>query len=1443
MVRAAGVAMLLGVVLLVSACGTGGGRTRSGDGGLDLPLPEPEPRLATRSGPGLGNLTYDSEELFTAIARIDTSNDIPAQASLKPFGTNVATMVDGWFFTIFAPDSGNGPGGLLFYDVSDPRHPRLENRLYEPHGRTGELREAHSIGLGVVEGRIYAAIQSRLGVQLWDVTDVRNPRMASFLRLPAVNGGDYTFVAWQLFWQGRYLYVAGSNLGLFIVDVGDPAHPVLADRGAGRPNPVPVGELGGFRVGPVFAVGNLLVLTSMDVAFGYATLDISDPLNPELLDYVNRDLTHYYATSFNGNRIVASVRGAGARMAIHSTSDPTAISLVNDALVIDEQLYNATQDEFVIQGCQEEIVKVDVSNPAQYRIVGRGSLHVEHADHGQVTPIGNLVYVGNDHGTGSGWMVHDLAPDTRPPKVTMVSPPDGATGQAVTSRVGLTLSDAAELASVNDTTFVVRPVGGAPLAGRYTVHNTLVNFQPDEPLAPSTRYEVIVRAGGIADWAGNLVDEEVQTHFDTEAASAAPATGVAGLMGRWRLDEPAGEVIARDFSGHAANGALLGDARLGGGALSLDGEGDTVRIDGTGLAFDGDLSVALWLRTTSTSTRGADAPEEWWRGEWLVDRHRGPGGRGWAITNHFGKATFYVNRDDEALESTTRIDDGEWHHVAVTRRAADGARRLYVDGRLEREAASGSTDTIFTRPSLYLGSSSGVSQFARGEMRDVRVYARVLAPKDVSRVMEGRAEPGEPLALTVADRSSSVAGGEARFTVEVSGATKPRVSWDFGDGSPATEPLASAEATHTFAAPGHYEVVVTVTDGGREERSTFAHTVHRALPPAAPTTSSTVAYDSRRERVWVVNPDQDTVTAITASGHPAVAFEVPVARHPRTLAVAGDGSVWVACQDDDRVVILDGEHGAVRASVALPRGSQPFAIAADPAGATLYVTLFATGEMVAIDARSHEIRWRSAVGPKPRGLAVTPDGSRLFVSRFVSPADRGEIRSVVAADGTVEEVIELAADTTTVDAEDRGRGVPNYVGAPVISPDAAELWVPSKQDNVFRGLARDGKPLEHDKTTRAVTSRIDLIRGHEVAGGRIDFNDRAMPSAVAFTPLGDYAFVAMQGSSTVEIRDAYTGAAVGAVDKVGKAPQGLVLSPDGSRLFVQGFTSRTVTVHDTAGVLAGRELAPPLIAALPTVAAERLSVQVLRGKQLFYEARDPRISRDGYISCAGCHVDGDDDGRVWDFTDRGEGLRNTIALVGRAGTAHGPVHWTANFDEIQDFENDIRNAFGGAGLMSDGDFHAGTRAQSLGDPKAGLSADLDALAAYVASLDTFPLSPYRAADGSLTADARAGEAIFQRLGCPTCHVPPRFTDSGAGELHDVGTLTPDSGSRLGGPLTGLDTPTLRGIWDTAPYLHDGSAPTLRDVFVARNREGKHGDVASLSDAELVQLERYLLELE
>jgi hypothetical protein len=239
------------------------------------------------------------------------------------------------------------------------------------------------------------------------------------------------------------------------------------------------------------------------------------------------------------------------------------------------------------------------------------------------------------------------------------------------------------------------------------------------------------------------------------------------------------------------------------------------------------------------------------------------------------------------------------------------------------------------------------------------------------------------------------------------------------------------------------------------------------------------------------------------------------------------------------------------------------------------------------------------------------------------------------------------------------------------------------------------------------------------------------------------------------------------------------------------------------------------------------------------------MANEGYLTCISCHLDGDSDGRVWDFTDRGEGLRNTTSLQGRRGTGQGRVHWSANFDEIQDFEHDIRNAFGGTGLMNDADFNSGTRNLPLGDSKAGLSASLDALAAYVSSLDKFPKSPLRQSNGVASVPAQNGRQHFEALQCFSCHAGPDFTDSTSGLLHDIGTIKPGSGNRLGGPLNGIDTPTLRGLAATAPYLHDGAAVNLAAVFDFTNAPSgsAHSSYRTLASGQQQELLAFLKELD
>lgn len=713
---------------------------------------------------------------------------------------------------------------------------------------------------------------------------------------------------------------------------------------------------------------------------------------------------------------------------------------------------------------------------------------------------------------------------------------------------------------------------------------------------------------------------------------------------------------------------------------------------------------------------------------------------------------------------------------------------------------------------------------------------------------------GAALAIEPVVAPPVVSDGAAGFSVSSNGAAGTRYRWTFGDGTPQTGYSTDTTASHAYAAPGLYTVTVeALGPDGVTTTYTFRQAVVAAPTAARPRHSSTLAVEAgSTPRVWLVNQDNDSVTVFDGGSQARIA-EIPVGPRPRSIAQAPDGRFWVVNKGDATVSVIHPASLAVVQAVALPRASQPFGLAFAPDGSAAYVALEATGVLLKLDPASGAVLGSVNVGPNPRHVSVTAAGDRVLVSRFVSPPLPGEGTATVQPQGAGGEVVAvgptLAVERTLVlrhgdkpDSLLQGRGIPNYLAAAVISPDGRSAWVPSKQDNVLRGTLRDGNNLDFQNTVRAISSRIDLDALAEDHPARIDHDNSGLASAAAFHPTGAYLFVALQTSRQVAVVDPVARAEILRIE-AGRAPDAVAVSADGLTLYVNNFMDRTLGVFDLTRLIRYGELSVPRIGNVAAVATEKLAPQVLTGKRLFYDAADPRLARDAYISCAACHNDGGHDGRTWDFTGLGEGLRNTITLRGRAG-AQGLKHWTANFDEIQDFEGQLRGLALGTGLMTDEQFNAGTRSQPLGDRKAGLSADLDALAAYVSSLAQGDPSPWRNPDGTLTADALAGRQLFRgQAGCLACHGGTDVTDSAGGVLRDVGTLKPSSGTRLGAPLTGLDTQTLKGVWATAPYLHDGSAATLMDVLTSANAGGRHGTVGSLGAAELAQLVAYLQQVD
>jgi YVTN family beta-propeller protein len=1153
------------------------------DEGLLEVTPAAGPLARASDGPGLGNRTYAASDQWKPISVIKS-----------PDGHGNVFMHRGYLAVVFAQDSGLPGGGFEFWDVSDPRTPRMVFRKQD--ASTFPITEPHGFG---VHGDL-VALQTVRGVQIWNWANPFAPALVSDLTLPDIQSSAYDLGNWWTFWQAPYIYVAGSANGLYVVDATDPARPQLVKR-------LPTGQTGGFRLNQVFAIGNLLVGAASGA--GFSTFDISDPRNPVLLASTTSG-PDSYSHLVNGDRIYSG------GLEVTDISDPRRFVRAAAVGLQGGIGYLTYQDGHIHGGYSTRYAKFDVRDLGRITLVGTASTNIPGRDEDFGTALGNLAFIGNDHGQGSALVVHQTAPDTTGPVVTMVSPRSGASDQRLTTRVGLTFSDHVDLRALHSGTFIVRPVGGAALPGRYSQQLGVVNFAPQMPLAPNTTYEVVVPAGGVRDWVGNPTPVTFTSRFTT-----APATGISGC----------------------------------------------------------DV--------------GVDTPR-------------------------------------------------------------------FVDA----EVAFSATGCMGTGALSY--------------------------------------------------------------------------SWSFGDGSAPTPFSSNPAATRRYARPGHHTVALTVRDAAGQR--TFARRQTVVFPPTStrPTRSTPIVYDAPRAQVLVVNPDADTVTAIDGNTH-AKKWEVPVGRHPRTLAVAG-GAIWVACQDDATIRLIDAASGAGRGVVFLPPGSRPYGVAFDPAGAAAYVTLEGTGRLLRVDPATRTVTGALDVGPRPRGLAVSADGGRVLVTRFVSGASAGEVREVSPNPLRVVRTYSLAADVGP-DTEASGRGVPNYLQAVTISPDGRSARVPSKKDNTARGTLRDEQPLTFESTVRTVVSRLDLVANTEQTGARRDLNDADLANAVVFNDLGDYLFVATHNRQ-VAIFDALddTGVALIHLGPEALAPQGLALGADGRRLYVHNFMSRSVDVYDVTQV--GKSNAFPKLASVRTVAAEPLSARVLRGKQIFYDSGDRRMSRDSYIACASCHLEGGSDERVWDFTDRGEGLRNTISLLGRRGMGHGRVHATANFDEIQDFENDIRGGFGGTGFLTDAQFSTGTRRHPLGDPKAGLSAELDALAAYVNSLATVGRSPHRLADGTLTPSARAGKALYQSLACGGCHGGPDFTNSAGGALFDVGTIRPSSGKRLGQPLTGLDTPTLLGLWSSAPYFHDGSAATLLDVL-DRDTGGRHGSTRGLSAAQKQQLTDYLLQID
>jgi len=564
------------------------------------------------------------------------------------------------------------------------------------------------------------------------------------------------------------------------------------------------------------------------------------------------------------------------------------------------------------------------------------------------------------------------------------------------------------------------------------------------------------------------------------------------------------------------------------------------------------------------------------------------------------------------------------------------------------------------------------------------------------------------------------------------------------------------------------------------------------------------------------NRDNGSVTVIETTTR-KVLREIKVGSLPEGVTWVGNGPrAAVTCYGDHRVVSFDALSGKVLQELAVD--PEPYGLVADRAGKRAWITHEYPGLVSEIDLDGFKVVRTMKAGSFVRGLALSPDESRLYVTEFYT----GILRAVDLATGTgVDHWAGQSSDNLCRHVILHPRRPKAY-----LSHIRSMVKVNDGGGSIFPHLSVcDLRPAGEGR--RRTSFAMDTYNGVYVVTNAWE---------AALSPDGKRLYTIYAGTNDMNISDVIDDdyqeiERVGRAVQLGQNPRAVRVSPDGRTVYVYNALDFAVGVYDADTMRPRGSI---------KVCDPPKTPEWVRGKILFNTAKHPMSAR-RWVACASCHPDGHNDGRVW---QQPEGLRKTTALFGVAHTH--PLHWSADRDEVQDFEYTIRSRLmRGAGLLQGAiKPKVGYHPVELDEKTAGRSKDLDALAIYCNSFDFDTLSPHVPAPGKLTPAAERGKQLFfsKEVGCATCHSGPYFTDSRLQKpfnLHDVGTGRDDPSERMG---TKYDTPSLLGIYRTAPYLHDGNARTLYEVLTTCNTEDRHGRTSHLQPAALDDLVEFLKSL-
>jgi len=320
-------------------------------------------------------------------------------------------------------------------------------------------------------------------------------------------------------------------------------------------------------------------------------------------------------------------------------------------------------------------------------------------------------------------------------------------------------------------------------------------------------------------------------------------------------------------------------------------------------------------------------------------------------------------------------------------------------------------------------------------------------------------------------------------------------AWNFGDGTPQTAFSSQTSIEHTYTAPGNYQVTLYIRQDTEQLQQFGEASVTNPLAQVLPVHSSTIVFDEDNNRIWNVNPDNNSVTAIDETNYQRV-FETKIGLSPQSVALVPGNLLWTINKMDATISEIDAATGAVVRTFNLDYGAAPHGLVVDEEAGVAYISLEGKSTIAQVSLSNGQILNQLPVRAWPRHLALDRQNAHLFVAHFIS-------------------------DSMGPDVVDNGRGLPNYLGALALSPDLTQGFVPSKKDNIQRGTRLDGLELTFEHTVRSMAAQFDPQNLRENVANRLDFDNSDFATAAIYSPSGNRIYVTTSGSESVWVVDAY----------------------------------------------------------------------------------------------------------------------------------------------------------------------------------------------------------------------------------------------------------------------------------------------------------------------------------